>query len=434
MDNHNAHYPEDEQLFVTDVSASHQQGQAEQAQGDELESHIKRVLHEQARRLHVSSTFHQNVMRQLPPRHMLMKAARRRKMTLVLSSALAALLVLTLTLYAMMIRGSSVPPATRVAAITYSVGQTLETPQALANGGQLISVDPTGHYLVYSPAQQPGVLYTTSLTAPVADNLLAMQYAADVAWSPDGTSLVTTVRPEGTFEPLLALVPVGRYMHLLGHDALAASWLPNAAQGITFVTPAHRSTQLWQTDTHGTSLKLLATMPLSRPTHHLYWSPNGRLLALVVGSDSTNSANSFNQPGRSMYIMNSATGGLREVVPPGNFTLGNIVWSPDGQALSYEQVDGQGHSTLYVIAATTGQTLATLAMHGQLRGWSWSPDSHALVYSDGGVLHAYTFHGASIQLPAMSASAADPFWLPNGHILYLRISNGVGQLALLTQR
>lgn len=429
MDNHDTLHSENEKY----PESSSLDNQPVQAREDNLEAYIRNILHERARQIHIPPTLHQGIMRQLPSRQKVNADLRRRKMMLVCSSALAALLILTLTLYSVMAHVSHAPVTPQMATITFHAGSTLDTPVALANGGQLISIDPTGHNLVYMPANQPGVLYTTALNAPVTDNLLAMRYADDIAWSPDGTALVTTVRPQGVFEPLLALVPVGHYMHLLGHDALAASWLPNVAQGITFVTASHGATQLWQTDVNGTAPRLLATMPLSQPAQHLYWSPDGRLLALVIGNGNTTTPPSLSQPGRVMYVMNSRTGGLQEIVPSGNFTIGNVIWSPDGQALSYQQIDGQGHSTLHVIAASTGQPLAIITIHAQLQGWSWSPDSHTLIYSDGGILHTHTFHGVSVRLPAQNAQAAYPFWLANGNILYLRITNGIGQLALLMQ-
>jgi WD40-like Beta Propeller Repeat len=64
-------------------------------------------------------------------------------------------------------------------------------------------------------------------------------------------------------------------------------------------------------------------------------------------------------------------------------------------------------------------------------GWSWSPDSNTLVYSDGGKLTAYTLQGPGLVFPATQDSRIDPFWLPNGNLLYLQLTNGVDKLAIV---
>lgn len=95
MDNHDTPQPEHE----IHPESSSLDNQSEPARGNNLETHIRNILHQRARHVHVSSTFHQSIMRQLSSRQKINADLRRRKMMLVCSSALAALLVLTLAIY-----------------------------------------------------------------------------------------------------------------------------------------------------------------------------------------------------------------------------------------------------------------------------------------------------------------------------------------------
>lgn len=353
---------------------------------------------------------------------------------MALSLASASLLVIFLTsflLYTML--NLQVHHRTQAATVSFVIGRSYNTPAELAHGGQLLSFDPTGQHLVYTPINQPGVMYTSDLDNAIATNLLAMRYARDIAWSPDGTNLVTTINPIGTLEPLLALVPTGKYMHLLGHEAVASGWSPLASQGITYITQTRGLAELWQTNVNGNPAKLLATMPLSSTVQHLAWSSDGRTLALVVTLGKTISRASLQEPARAIYVMDSRTNSLHELIAPGSFTIGKISWSPNGKDLAYERVDMGGHVTIQGIEAATGRTLFAFTIHGQAMGWSWSPDSRVLVYSDGGDLHAYTLQGPTFAFPTTMAIQAYPFWLSNGGIVFLQISSGIGQLTSLDQ-
>jgi hypothetical protein len=139
-------------------------------------------------------------------------------------------------------------------------------------------------------------------------------------------------------------------------------------------------------------------------------------------------------PAQAIYVMDARTNTLSEVVQPGNFTIGTVGWSPSKHYLTYEQIDAQGHTTLHTLAVDQHKELFHVTLQKKLLGWSWAPDDHALVYSDGGTLHAYTLSGPTIQFPQTSATECYPFWLKNGRILYMHITNGVGKLAFLAQR
>ena len=394
-----------------------------------LEQHIARVLHEQAQHVHFTPTLRNRILQQLPLQQY---ASRKRTLQPILAIVAVLLFLLSFTLY----RFSSLLPAHphTVSTIAYNVGPTLNTPSELANDGQLVSLDPTGQHIVYIPQGQPGVMYTTNLRNPVADNVLAMREARDVAWSPDGSALVTTIYPANTYEPLLALVPTGKYMYLLGHDALAASWLPTSTQEITYVVQDKGQTQLWSLWPQNHTTQRLATIAIPSLVQRLYWSPDGHFLVLQASTSTKPSPQTLNSAGQALYLMNMQTKSVQQIVTSGNFTLGNVTWSPNGQMLTYARIDAQGHTTLVTYAVNTQRILFTLAIQHQVLGWTWSPDSNTLLYSDGGTLHTHTLHGDPITLPTLKTAADSPFWLPDGRILYIQVVHGVGQLAWLVRR
>ncbi len=388
-----------------------------------LDARLTQTLHTQAERIHFTPQLRNNILQSLPPRRA--SVPRRR---LVLASALATAFLLVFSLVATLLQIGQ--PAVQHFALT----QTITAPAELAHGGQLLSLDPTEHHLVYQPLNQPGVMYVADISNPVASNVLAMRYAHDVAWSPDGSQLVTTVSPEGASQPLLALVRVGQYMNPLGKDAEAASWSPTSAQQIIYATQTADQLTLWQTTPSGHAAQALQTVQVALSVQRMLWSQDGQKLALIATQGNAPSTSLQSLPAQAIYIMDARTHTLSEVVQPGNFTIDTVGWSPSKHYLTYEQIDAQGHTTLHTLDVDQHKELFHVTLQKKLLGWSWAPDNHALVYSDGGTLHAYTLRGPAIQFPQTSAMECYPFWLKNGRILYMHITNDVGKLAFLAQK
>lgn len=394
-----------------------------------LEEVIRRALQEQAAHIHFSPDLRARILSGLPPRapERRSQRSRRPRLALALAATLTLLLCLVLVLLLFLPRAPSAPPVAN--AVRYQVAQVLAAPPALAQGGHLVAVDPTGQHLVIQDGRDPGVMYTASLSDPVGSQLLAMREAHDAAWSPDGSALVTVVTPPGATQPLLALVPYGQYMYPLGEVALAATWTPGTgSNSITYVTGTNGQTQLWQTTRGGHPTQLLATMNLRLTVQHLAWSPDGRYLALLVSSEG------LNGPGRAIYLMSHESGQVTALVPLGDFIITSFGWSPDSQHLTYARRDAAGHTLLTTLAIPDGRPVLSLPLQGELDGWSWSPDGRALVYSDGGRLHLHIFTGSPILLPQPEAGARQlfPFWLRDGRLLIVHVAaSGQRTLQLL---
>jgi hypothetical protein len=319
--------------------------------------------------------------------------------------------------------------------IQYAALKEMNVSAELAQGGQLISIDPTEQHLIYQAANQSGVYYMTNLNNPLGSNTLVMRYAQDMAWSPDGAALVATIAPEGALSPLLALVPTGQYMHLLGHNALAANWSPKDKQQITYIVQEHGRSQVWSTDTNGQSNRLLATIPLSLLVKHMYWSPDGHYLAFAVTSTNFTNTSTYaalKQPAHAISVVDMQTHSMHTFTAQENFVIGNVEWSPKGDNLAYEQIDNNGKSVLQAVNITRPTDHFDISPQRPLLGWSWSPDGRALAYSDGGVLHAHISYGQAINFSQNQSQLVSPLWLKNGTILCMNIKQGIGNLALLS--
>ena len=193
----------------------------------------------------------------------------------------------------------------------------------------------------------------------------------------------------------------------------------------------HGQTQLWAITPQGQAAHLLTTINISTQVQRLIWSPNGHKLALLATNSIASSPQTLAGPTQALYVLNMPTKAVQQVAIPVGATIGNLTWSPNSHMLTYAQSDAQNHSSLDTINAATLHALFTITITRQLQGWCWSPHSDTLLYSDGGTLHTHTIHGNAMMLPAIKGHAISPFWLPNGHILYMQINNSIGQLAWL---
>jgi len=384
-----------------------------------LETRIAHVLQDQATHVQFTPVQRERVMRRI---------AARPKQTRVSAPALVFVASLVVILSFAVYLFTSVSPRPVTATTHYTVSTTLNTPSTLANGGHLVSLDPTQHHIVYEATNEPGLMYTADLSDPVGSSLLAMRYARDVAWSPDGSALVTTIYPSNITEPLLALVHTGQYMDTLGHAALAASWSPTSNLEIVYVTQENGMTKLWRTaPSKGHSATLIATLPISSLVQRLIWSHDGHTLALITTTGQTPSPQLLKQPGNAIYIVDMNTQRVHELPVTENAAIGNVALSPDGHYLTYEQDD----NVLHTVDITKQHEAFTITVQHKLLGWSWSADSNTLVYSDGGTLVAHVLHGTHITFP--KTDAAYPLYLTDGRILTMNRTNGVGELEILAR-
>lgn len=394
---------------------------------EEVEERVARVLDERARKVQLSPALHGQIIQSLPRRRGTHTSRRRR----ILAGSLACVLVVVLGLIFGIAHVLQSAPVRSAPGLVFQQEKTLPTPTQLEQNGVFLSLDPTGQHLVYGVANQVGVMYTTSLISPLADNRLAMENARDISWAPDGSALVTTIYPSRKDGPQLALVPIGQYMHVLGKQALASAWLPTSRSAITYITQADGQTMLWQITPQGQHAHILVTFTLPFLVQRLAWSPDARYLAILTAADPAASAANIQGVSRALFLFDARSGSLRELVAPGAFALDSLTWSPNGHILSYERRAAPGSNALVSFDITLNKILATIALHEQLQGLSWSPNSRDLIYSDGGTFRTYSLDNTPIVFPHLSGRATYPLWLDSRHLLYLALTGNGSRLVQL---
>ena len=308
---------------------------------DMIEARISHVLHDRASRLYFTPAHRAEVMQRISsPRQFSLQS----KLIPAFSLAAALLLILSVATYILITQAIHQPAP--IASTIFVVNKTYNTPSELSLGGQLVALDPSGQHIVYGVANQAGVMYTTDLVDPIKYNQLAMRYALDATWAPDGSALVTTIYPQSVVTPLLALVPTGQFMHTLGKEALAASWLPTSTQTITYITQVGSQATLWEIGTDGKNAHAIGAMSLPALVQHLNWSSDGRYLAILATDGSTSPHVLLQSPSKAIYIFDKQTASIKKLILPAGASVTNALWAPGGDTLTYVMTDIYGHSTI----------------------------------------------------------------------------------------
>ncbi len=98
------------------------------------------------------------------------------------------------------------------------------------------------------------------------------------------------------------------------------------------------------------------------------------------------------------------------------------VWSTDGTTIAFKAVINQV-AGLYLVD-TSGANVRLLHPANNLAGYTWSPDSRWMVFSDSGNLYRIRADGDSLSQLTAAATDLEPGWSYDGtKILFLRNSN-----------
>jgi WD40-like Beta Propeller Repeat len=207
-----------------------------------------------------------------------------------------------------------------------------------------------------------GTLGVAAAAGGLATPLPAPGLAADVAWSPDGTTLAFTSSADGTS---------AGHLYVIRPDGTGLRDLtPTFVDTMTAVAPA--------------------------------WSPDGTRLAFLAGPRFTGRG--------SLDVVDVASGALSVVDPAADTAAAAAWWSPDGGTLAVNE--GQDVVTVDV---RTGDR--HVLAYGSLSPVSdaWSPDGARLAYSrvDGLVSHVVVMHRDG-SAPMVVGTGSGPAWSPSG--------------------
>jgi dipeptidyl aminopeptidase/acylaminoacyl peptidase len=247
----------------------------------------------------------------------------------------------------------------------------------------------------------------------------------DVAWSPDGRSLVflSDATTPGQLQVCRFIAPTGAYVssgvnpgcvtHVSGQLA-HPRWSPDGARvAFLFVSGS----------TQGTGA-LVAYKPDSGVVGE---TVEEQRIAIVDLSDTTRAPT------------------VREVSPP-NLYVYDYDWSPDGKAFAAEAVQGSGTNNywiaqLYTVSADTGSATSIWKPPLQLAWPRWSPDGKSIavihgIMSDegqnGGDVYVVPATGGAAKniTPNLEGSARALEWRSDGRLLFQEYVDG--QTALVT--
>jgi Tol biopolymer transport system component len=205
------------------------------------------------------------------------------------------------------------------------------------------------------------------------------RHAGGIAWSPGGWPLAFTTAylayriGYGPVGPEPALWTKGgphrrshRILDLPGEE-LAPHWSPDG-RSILITVRHRRSDELWTVDAGGGHGRLLAA-GLSEP--EASWSPDGKWVAVSGfapnGSDRR----------QHLYVIPAGGGRLRQLTTEEVRSGEPPAWTPDGNWITYATYEGEVKE---IHPDGTGMRTIADFPHEEVRGLAWSPDGTHLAY------------------------------------------------------
>jgi WD40 repeat protein/DNA-binding CsgD family transcriptional regulator len=164
-------------------------------------------------------------------------------------------------------------------------------------------------------------------------------------------------------------------------------------------------------------------MPLAE-VHHIAQHPTKPIIALAVGA--TQESLDTGQPNRTVYVINTDTGDVIQVLNahPGN--IGSLTFSPDGQYLLSGDYDTNSPDTqsIFVWDWTTGERVSEFSDHDNwIISMAFSPDGRTVVEGEGTVGAEILIRnfdtGEVIETIEDQRNVWDIQWSPDGASFYV---------------
>lgn len=224
--------------------------------------------------------------------------------------------------------------------------------------------------------------------------MLQSGYVSQVAWSPDGSTLLSIEQDDTArlWDPAK-----GKQKVVLEHKVLSADWSPDSST-LALVTP-DRKARLWNVANGEEKVLVEHGDQLS----HLDWSRDGKMLCSVAEDTVLVTAVTTGEevirikhgaavcrarlsPGGSMLAsaaddgtarITDLTTGKSQPWGTADAVVSELLWSPDGSMLASHD-PGMLVGTTRITAVATGKEVACVKSDDFLCDFAWSPDSSRL--------------------------------------------------------
>jgi TolB protein len=205
-------------------------------------------------------------------------------------------------------------------------------------------------------------------------------FDADLAWSPDGTTILFKSYQDQNDEIYLVDASGGNLRNLTNSEASdgGGTWSPD---GSTIVFHSDRGSEgqsrFYLMDVDGSNVRALPTDP--GLGHSANWSPDGRQITFVSSRDGN----------AEIYVMDADGSNVRRITndPREN---GYPRWSPDGLTIAHTVGSFETDRWAVVLSDADGSNVREIVHDTDSGNVAWSPDGRRLIfgrysrYGDGG--------------------------------------------------
>ncbi|MBV8085878.1 MAG: WD40 repeat domain-containing protein [Chloroflexi bacterium] len=286
----------------------------------------------------------------------------------------------------------------------FHLTQVIEQP-AGSNKVETTAFAPDGQRLAVGLSDGTIAIFSLADTSapPVLSKLHAGASTA-LAWSPDGTKLLSAATNGSVYLEDAASLQVLHSFNAFPNSYPAVAWSPDGSQ--LAIAQGKEAVQVFQASAQAQ----VATFALpSAATRALLWLPSGE----VVASDDS---------GAVEFFVQEQAAAVRTFMPPTNHkAVNSISASPDGKTIAAAYDDG---ALLLLDAATAKQTKA-LPMGREAGTVSWSPNGQVLaVTSVAFDLRLFDVSsGAVVDKEDLGYDTNGSAWSPDGRYLALGVDD-----------
>lgn len=197
----------------------------------------------------------------------------------------------------------------------------------------------------------------------------------------------------------------------LGIQGWSPAVAPNGRQ-LAYLADVKDTSQIFVSDVDGRHLRQVTASP--EPKTLPIWSPDGRMIAFIIGTEEQAILRVFDIQGNQFYDLPNANLGAVQ----------HFAWSPDSRTLLFDA--RQGNSSKIYRSNPTGQDIQVFTT---LESWdpAWSPDGKRVVVASQQGLYLLDNQGRSLHL-LTKQQAFSPSWSFDGtQIAFLSAENAAGK-------